>query len=387
MDSPAPSVSALPAARIVRARIAVSAVFFILGCGTGIWAVHIPIVAGRLGIDHSVIGLALLTAAIGAVVTMPLTGLALGRFGSRLPTTVLAFLFAILAPIPVLAPSVPFLFVALFLFGAAMGGTDVAMNVQASEVEVARKRPTMSSFHGFYSVGLLAGSAFGGLVIGWGWGGGSGAVAGALGLMALAVWAAGNLWPTDRPVEQGPRFALPPLAVLGLGAITFLAFSSEGAVTDWSALYLSTVKGSDVGMAASGVAVFSVAMVLGRLTGDRVVAALGPTVIVAGGGALISAGMLIAVAAPWPLVSAIGFGIVGIGAANVVPVAVSGAARTPGVAPGIGVASVTSMGYAGFLIVPPVLGFVAEAWGLSAALLLVAAMGVAIAALVGSVRR
>ena len=381
---PAADVSA---ARLLRARIAVSCAFFILGCGTGIWAVHIPVVAGRLGIDHGIVGLALLTAAIGAVGTMPLTGMALGKLGSRMPTTVLAFAFALLTPIPILAPSVPLLFAALLFFGACMGGLDVAMNVQASEVEIARKRPTMSSFHGFYSVGLLAGSTFGGEVIGRGWGGGSGAIAGAIGLLAIAIWAARNLWPTDRPVEGGPRFALPPVAVLGLGAIVFLAFAAEGGVTDWSALYLSTVKGSDLGKAANGVQFFSVAMVVCRLTGDWMVARLGPTVTVAGGGGLIAAGMILAVASPWPLLSAIGFGIVGVGAANVVPVAISGASRTPGVAPGIGVAAVTNMGYAGFLIIPPVLGFVATGFGLSISLLLVAAMGVAIAALVGSVRR
>jgi MFS family permease len=295
--------------------------------------------------------------------------------------------FAILAPIPVLSPSVPFLFVALFLFGAAMGGLDVAMNTQAAEIEAARRRPTMSSFHGFFSVGALVGAVLGGFIIGAGWGDGSGASLAAAVLLAMAVWSAMNLWPSERPVDGGPRFALPPLAVLGLGAITFLAFSGEGGVTDWSALYLSTVKQSTTAEAASGLAAFSVAMVIFRLSGDWLVARLGNVATIVGGGLMMAAGMIVAVAAPWPWVVAAGFGIVGIGTANLVPVAFSAAARVPGVAPGIGVAAVTTTGYAGFLVFPPVLGFAGEAWGLSVSLLVVAAMGLAIVGFAGAVRR
>ena len=388
MDTTPDRSAALAAApSIVRARLAVSMAFFICGCGVGIWAVHIPLVAERLAIGTGTVGLALLSAAIGAVGTMPLTGFALAKYGSRLPTAAIVIAFAILAPIPVLSPSVPFLFVALFLFGAAMGGLDVAMNTQAAEIEAARRRPTMSSFHGFFSVGALVGAVLGGFIIGAGWGDGSGASLAAAVLLAMAVWSAMNLWPSERPVDGGPRFALPPLAVLGLGAITFLAFSGEGGVTDWSALYLSTVKLSTTAEAASGLAAFSVTMVVFRLTGDWLVARIGNVATIVGGGLMMAAGMIVAVAAPWPWLVAAGFGIVGIGTANLVPVAFSAAARVPGVPPGIGVAAVTTTGYAGFLVFPPVLGFIGEAWGLSASLLVVAAMGLAIVAFAGAVRR
>ena len=382
----------LPAARaaapsLVRARVAVSMAFFVCGCGVGLWAVHIPLVAERLAIGAGTIGLALLSAAIGAVGTMPLTGFTLATYGSRLPTAAIVIAFAILAPLPILSPTVPFLFVALFLFGAAMGALDVAMNTQAAEIEAARGRPTMSSFHGFFSVGALAGAILGGFIVGVGWGNGSGAVLAAVALLAMAVWSAMNLWPSGRPVDGGPRFALPPIAVLGLGAITFLAFSGEGGVVDWSALYLSTVKLSTTAEAASGLAAFSVTMVVFRLTGDWLVARIGNVATIVGGGLLMAAGMIVAVAAPWPWVVAAGFGIVGIGTANLVPVAFSAATRVPGVPPGLGVAAVTTTGYGGFLIFPPVLGFVGEAWGLSVSLLVVAVMGLAIAGFAGAVRR
>jgi hypothetical protein len=128
-------------------------------------------------------------------------------------------------------------------------------------------------------------------------------------------------------------------------------------------------------------------MIVCRLTGDRVVAALGAPAIVLGGGLLMTAGMIIAIASPWPIVCALGFGIIGIGAANLAPVGFSAASRTPGVSASVGVAAVTTMGYAGFLISPPTLGFVANAWGLSVALAIVAVMGIAVAALTGTVRR
>lgn len=387
MDTTPDRPAAFAANRLVRARVAVSMAFFIAGFGLGLWAVHIPPVAEKLGISHGTVGLALFAAAAGAVGTMPLTGFLIARIGSQGPTAALAIAFAILIPTPILSPELWMLFASLFLFGAAMGGLDVAMNTQAAEVEKIRGRPTMSSFHGFFSVGALVGAVLGGLIIHAGWEDGSGATISALVALAMAVWTALNLWPSGRPRDGGTAFALPPAAVFGLGAITFLVFSGEGGVTDWSALFLSTVKQSTTAEAASGVAAFSIAMVIFRLTGDALVARLGNVVTVVGGGLLMAAGMIVAIVVPWPWVAAIGFGIVGIGAANIAPVAFSASTRVPGVPPSLGVAAVTTTGYGGFLIFPPVLGFVGEAWGLSVSLAVVGAMGLAIVAFAGAVRR
>jgi MFS family permease len=376
-----------PSAAVVRrARVAVSFCFFMLGGLNGVWAVHIPVVQARLGVDPAVLGLALLTLAIGAVFTMPLTGAALSRFGSRRTTTALAIAFPIVAPLGMLAPSTPLLFVSLLFFGAAMGGLDVAMNTQATEVEAARGRPAMSSFHGFYSVGALSGAGLGSAILALGWGNGSGAAAVAGLLAVLAIFASLNLLAGTRTVG-GPRFVLPSRAVLGLGVITFLAFAGEGAVTDWSALYLATVKLASTATAGVAFAVFSVSMTVCRLFGDPVVARLGGVRTILGGGALMAVGMAIAIVAPGPYVSALGFAIVGIGAANLVPVAFSAAARTPGVPSGIGVAAVTTLGYSGFLIFPPLIGFLAKSFGLSAALVVVALMGATIASMARQVRR
>ncbi len=376
-----------PAVGIVRARLAVSAEFLVLGSIAGVWAVHIPIVQARLQIDPAVIGLALLVMAIGAVFTMPLTGVFLSRFGSRLTTAFLGIAYPMIAPLAIYSGSVPFLFVSLLFLGAGMGALDVAMNTQAAEIEVARGRPTMSSFHGSFSVGALLGAACGGALIGLGFNDGSAALFIALVMLVVGIVASFNLWPSGRPVAGGPRLSFPPPALIGLGVITFLAFAGEGAVADWSALYLATVKGSSIAAASSGYVAFSIAMVICRLFGDPVVARIGGTRTIIGGGLLTALGMTIAVVSPNPFISAAGFALVGIGIANVVPVAFSAASRTPNLPAGAGVAAVTTLGYSGFLVLPPVLGFIARGYGLSAALVVVALMGLVIASLSRLVRR
>jgi MFS family permease len=371
-----------PTGAVVRPRVAVSTAFFLLGLGSGIWAVHIPLVQARLEIAPSVLGFALFAMAVGAVLAMPLTGWAIGRLGSRRPTAFLTIAFTLITPLPTMAPGVWSLFAATWLFGFALGGLDVAMNVQAAEIEAARRRPTMSSFHGFFSVGGLAGALIGAALIAAGWGNGEGAAVLAVLLLGPAILSAGNLFPSVRPTAPGsPRFSLPDRAVLAFCILAFLCFAVEGAVTDWSALYLTSVKGAAPAAAAGGFALFSLAMAVCRLTGDAVVARLGGGTVLIGGGLLIAVGLGVALASPWPFVGALGFGILGIGAANVVPVLFSRAARTPGVEPSIGVAAVATLGYSGFLVTPPVLGLVADAYGLSVALGLVLLMGLAIAAL------
>ncbi len=374
-----PRISAARPADLLKARIAVSAVFFMLGAGSGIWAVHIPLIQARLAIDPAILGLALLALAIGAVLSMPLAGWLVGHAGSRRSTAAATLAYLAVLPLPMLAGTVPLFFAAAFAFGFLMGSLDVVANVQASEVETARQRPTMSSFHAFFSIGGLAGALIGALIIAKGWGDGSGATGAAIVLLGFGALAAGNLYPSERPAEGGPRFALPSQAVLVLGGMALLCYAIEGAVTDWSALFLTKVRHATPTTAAVGFALFSLAMAGFRLFGDPLVAWLGNRKVLIGGGLVIAGGLGIALAAPWPLIGGLGFGLVGVGAANVVPVLFSAGARTPGVPAGVGVAAIATMGYTGYLFAPPILGFVANQYGLSASLGLVLAMGLAMA--------
>ena len=366
---------------VTRARIAVSVVFLLVGIGPGVWAVHIPLIKERLAIDPAILGLALLTMAMGAVVSMPLSGWIVGRTGSRKPTAVALLVYLAILPLPILAPNVPVFFGTLFVFGLLIGGIDVLANVQASEVEIARKRPTMSSFHAFYSIGALSGALIGAFVISQGWGDGSGAIGTAIVCFCLGLLAVRHLYPGKSHGNEGPRFALPSKAVLGLGLIAFLSYALEGAITDWSALFLTTVREATPTTAAVGFALFALSMSIFRLFGDPIVARLGGRTVVAGGGLISAIGLAIALLVPWPLAGAVGFGLVGVGVANAVPVVFSAGAKTPGVSPGMGVAAVATMGYIGFLLAPPLLGFVGHEYGLTASLGLVLAMGLGIAIL------
>jgi len=385
MDVTVPAAVTRPAS--LRARAAICAEFVILGGGSGVWAVHIPVVQARLAIDPATIGLALLVFSIGAVLTMPITGALAARFGSQPVTAVLGIVAPLLPPLAILAPSLPLLFLGTFFFGVTMGGLDVAMNAQAAEYEIARGKPTMSSFHAFFSLGALAGSAAASWLIGLGYSHGAAAVMIAAVLLVTGLVAAFNLWPAPPSHRNGVRFALPQRSLVALGIIAFLAFSAEGAVADWSALYLNKVKDATLSAAADGFIAFSIVMVVCRLTGDRVVAWLGPVQTLLIGGGVIAIGILIAVLSPYALLAAVGFALVGLGAANMVPVAFSASARTPGVAASVGTATVTTFGYAGALVFPALLGFIANGFGLSISLLTVIAMGIVISLMAGTVRR
>ena len=261
----------------------------------------------------------------------------------------------------------------------AGGANNVAINTQASEIERARGRPTMSSFHGFFSLGALAGATLGGGIIAIGRQDGTGAAVVAVVMLVIATFASRSFLPTTpktKSKEGRKRFALPSGAVLGLALLTFFSNTVEGAVNDWSALYLATVRGMTPAAAASGFAAFSLAMAICRLAGGPVVARLGEKNIVLFGGVLIAIGMAVVVFSPWAFVSPFGFGLVAIGAANTIPVMMGAASRSPGTTPSMGVAATATGALLGFLIGPPIIGFIAHAAGLSVALGLLSLVGI-----------
>ena len=191
------------------ARAAVDVAFLLAGIGTGIWATHIPIVRARLGLDPGILGLALFVMALASIITMPLAGMALARFGSRLPAAAMMIAFTALTPLPIAARSVPLFFVSVFVFGTTMGALDVSMNLQATEIEAARGRPTMSSFHGFFSIGGLVGAGLGAAIIAAGWGDGSGAALLAIPLLVLAVAAARTCGQAPNRLRAAPASCCP----------------------------------------------------------------------------------------------------------------------------------------------------------------------------------
>jgi MFS family permease len=366
----------------------VLAVFALNGFALGGWFVRIPAVQDRLGIGEGLLGVALLGAAVGALLSMTVTGALISRLGSRRVVGATALLLPVsLIPLA-LAPNVVALALALLLVGAANGALDVSMNSHAVVVEDRYGRRIMSSFHAAFSFGALAGSVLGGGVAYLG----VGVLPHFLVVFVLATLAAvpayRALLPSDADAAEGgaPAFARPTRALFGLGVISFCVLLGEGAMSDWSAVYLDNALETGPGFAAAGYAAFSLAMALGRLFGDRLTERFGPTRLVRLCGAVAAVGLGVALAVGDPVFALVGFACAGAGFSVVFPLALSAAGQTEDVATGPALAAVSTAAYTGFLVGPPTIGFVAELAGLGTALYLVVGLSTAVFLLGGTVR-
>jgi MFS family permease len=371
-----------------RARLAVATIFCLNGLALANWIARIPDVKQQLALSDQRLGLVLLCVAVGALVAQPTVGWLIGHVGSRRMTTIMLISFCLSAILPGLATNMLALMGVLFIYGACNGGLDVAMNAQAALVEQRYARPIMSSFNGLWSLGGLVGAAMGGLI----------ATQGisvrthlfGVAIMAVVIAVLATRWlvvDDDVRHEAGPSFALPPRALVLLGLIAFGVLFCEGAIADWGAVYLREGLHSSPAIAATGFAVFSLLMAVGRLTGDTLALRLGPALVVRGGGALVALGIAIAVASDLPVIVIAGFGLVGAGLACSFPLILSAAARTPGVAANTAIAAMATTGYTGFLVGPPLIGSVAEAVTLRGALGLLGLVGVLVAVFGWAVER
>ena len=360
-------------------RWAISTVFLLNGVGIGLWAAHVPTVQARMGIDTGMLSMVLLTIAAGALLAMPLMGGLTARWGTRRMVLTSGFAFALMLAVIMGMPSLPLLFGAAFLFGVSNGALDVAMNANASEVETARGMPTMSSFHGFFSLGGLFGAALGGVMIGQGWGHGQGALAMGVATAVILAVAAPRVMGFAPHADGASHFALPRGAAIGLGLLALLCFAVEGALVDWSALLMRERTGASEASAALGFSAFSIAMAACRFAGDQMIVRFGATRVMVLGGLAMFAGLALAVSSTHFALSACGFALIGLGAANVVPLLIGAASRIPGMSAGAGVAAVATLGYGGLLLAPPVLGWVALHSSVTVALGMLSLSGLVIA--------
>ncbi|WP_207486048.1 MFS transporter [Arenibaculum pallidiluteum] len=374
----------MPAADLRRARIATTGVFFANGLGIGAWAAAIPRLQDALSLSAGRLSLALLAFAAGAVVSMPAVGILASRIDTGHTTLAGGLAFALALLCPPLAGDLVLLCAAAFVVGAANGTVDVSMNAHASGIERQWGTPIMSSFHAAFSLGGFAGAGLGAALAALN--PEAGALAGlwgpgllAAGIVAAGARALGTGW---RPAPSG-ALATPGRAALALCAVALVCMLIEGAMADWSAVYLS--ESGAGAAAAAGYAAFSLAMVAGRLLGDRVVAAVGAPGVVLGGGAMAAAGLALAAAVPAPVAASAGFALVGLGLSNVVPAVFSAAARI-GATPAAGVAMAATAGYAGFLLGPVAIGGIASALGLRAGIVVLAGGAVLVALLASAVR-
>lgn len=373
------SLERTPVAGLNAARWSVSTIFLLNGAGIGVWAAHVPLVQARAGIDTGVLGFLLLTIAGGAISAMPLSGWMAGRWGTRAVVVGSGLLFALMSAVLMNVGGLVPLFLAAYVFGASNGVLDVAMNANASEVEAARGIPTMSSFHGFYSLGGLIGAALGGLLIAAGLGDGRGALMVGVAIFAAVLACGGRLLAVP-PAPHASHFSLPRGPALFLGLLALLCFAIEGALVDWSALLLKERTQVDAATAALGYSAFSVTMAACRFAGDRLVLRFGPLRVMIVGGLGMFAGLMLAVVSTQFWLSALGLALIGLAAANVVPLIFAAAARMPGMSAGGGLATVATLGYAGLLMAPPLLGAIAAHTNIAVALGILSLSGIVIAA-------
>ena len=354
------------------ARLVVASHFFLTGTLFATCATRIPAIQTRLTLNTGELGLALLATAIGELVTMNLSGYLAARFGSRSVTTIASGGLCIMLPLLALAPTLPVLMAALLLFGASFGAVNVAMNTQAVIIEQRYGRPILNSFHACYSLGGLAGALIGGLMA-------AHAIIPLQNFLGLALpgliltfSVSRFLLPAHTDAQgAGVAFARPTRILLVLGLVAFCVLLGEGAMADWSAVYLSTILRSGAGLAAAGYAAFSIVMAVGRTLGDRLTRRLGPRMMVRLGGLVAAGGLTLALAVPWVPLALVGFGLVGAGFSVVFPLTMSAAGRTSQQASGTAIATVAACGYVGFLVGPPAIGFAANVLNLRLALGLV----------------
>ena len=347
--------------------------FLLAGFSAAAWASLVPVAKAATGVNEGQLGLVLLCLGIGSLLAMPVSGVVSTRHGCRKVLMVCGVALCACLPLLASVQNVFTLAAALFFFGAMIGTFDCVMNIQAVIVERDSKRPLMSGFHGFYSLGGLLGAATTSTIMDLGVSPFATVSAIALAGVLLLMLIRRHVLPYGNPAE-GPPFALPRGEVLFLGMLCMTVFLVEGSMMDWSAVMLTENHGMPVAQAGYGFAAFSLTMTFGRLTGDRIVARVGRRSVVTVGGLLAMGGILLATLVPFWQAALLGYAMVGLGCSNIVPVLFTAVGRQTSMPQSVAVPSMSTLGYAGVLAGPAAIGFIAHHSSLPMAFLLVAAL-------------
>jgi MFS family permease len=355
-------------------RIAVKIAFFLNGFIYANWVSRLPRIQELYNADNGTIGVVLLSMSLGAVGAMPFTGWVIIKNGSRRITMLAIILYCAFVPLIPFMQSIAALIALYLIMGIVTGMLDVAMNSQAVMVEQKYQKPIMTSFHALFSIGMALGAWCGALfadldvdlsnhlfiIVG--------------ASIVAAVWVSRNLIhdkpdPSTKP--EGPLFRIPNKELISIGIIAFCCMMGEGSMADWTVNYMENVTLSSKSIAPIALSAFATAMTLGRIFGDSVRLKLGDTKLIVAGGIVSTAGLALALLVPDPYIAITGFFFVGLGLSTIVPIAYSIAGNAKGLPQGVGLAMVTTVGYAGFLVGPPIIGLIADITSLRAGLLLV----------------
>ena len=354
-------------------RLATRLAFFVAGFAIACWAPLVPYAKDRLAVDERMLGILLLCLGIGSLMAMFFTGMLSARFGTR--PVILASGFGLCITLPFLAiAATPFaLGLTLLFFGAALGSLDVAVNIHAVEVERDANQPLMSGFHAQYSFGGVVGALFITLLLSAGLGPFISVVIASALMLAMMLGSSPGLLRT-RAADGEPHFALPRGVVLVIAILAAISFLAEGSILDWSALLITSKGLVEVEQGGIGFVLFSIAMTAMRFCGDALTARIGDRPTLIWGGLVAIGGFAVLLTAPVALVAMLGFVLIGLGAANIVPVLFRRAGSQKVMPPGLAIAAITTMGYAGILLGPAAIGFVAKHVGLTLAFWMIPAV-------------
>ena len=359
-------------------RLATFLVFAVNGAMMGTWVAHIPWLQDHLGVSKATLGLCLLCMAAGAVVAMPLTGLILDRRPSASVVRWSALVFCLLLPLPLLATGPLVLAPILFVFGASNGAMDVAMNAHGVAVQENLGRPVMSSFHGGWSVGGFVAAGVVAITAAEGLDPRVESLLVGVALWLLSLWITQCLGTVSSHSSAGHGFALPTRPVILIGGLCFLVMLAEGAIGDWSGIYLKHNTGASTAAAAVAFTGFSLGMAIARLGGDFLNSRIGAGKLLRIGTTLVALALAAVLLVGHTVPAVIGFVLCGLGIANAVPLLFSAAGRID--PPGPSLAAAFTLGYTGFIVGPPVIGALSDRAGLpqTLALLILALVTVSV---------
>ncbi|HLX92738.1 MAG TPA: MFS transporter [Puia sp.] len=360
-------------------RFSVATFFFVAGLCFASWASRIADIQSTLHLNNAELGSVLLGLPVGLLLSLPFAGILVARFGSRNVVLSAAFSYALLLPLLGLTISGWQLMLGLFLYGISGNILNISVNTQAVGAEYIFGRSIMASFHGIWSLAGFAGAALGALFISLHFLPYQHFLIIAATASFLIIRASSNLIPLDvNSSEQRPVFSLPDKSLINLGFIAFCSMICEGTMFDWSSVYFKRVIRPSNDLIAAGYTAFMCTMALGRFAADHLASKYGKRRVLQLSGVLTAAGLLLAITAPYFFPAIAGFLLVGAGVSSVVPFVYSIAGKSKTLSSGVALAAVSTIGYFGFLVGPPVIGFIAQIVNLRVSFCVIAILGIGI---------
>ncbi len=366
-----------------KTRVRVAVFFFVSGFGFATWASRIPTIQQHLHLNNEQLGAVLFALPVGLMGTLPVTGVLLSRHDSRRIMMIGAVLFNLMLCLIGFATKTWQLVAALVGFGVSRNLLNISVNAQSIGVQALFEKSIIARFHGVWSIACLAAAALGALMVrlavspGWHF-----LFVGTALTLSCVYAFPGALRQQPATRERKPWFALPDKTLVKYGLISFASMACEGTMVDWSGIYFRDAVHATKYVVTLGYVVYLVAMTLGRLTGDRLANRFGVRTMLIYSGCLIFAGLILATLCPFPVTAGLGFVLTGFGVSCVIPMVFSMAGRAAGMSSGSAIAAVSTVGYLGFLLVPPVIGSVAQHAGLQWALGMMSVFGLLITGLV-----